>query len=429
MSYKILKKTDSEITFEIVVGESKLKKIVEIVVSDLGKTVNVPGFRPGKAPQFLIEKEVGQDKFWSEVINKAVPESYYEALVAEKINPISQPQIKIKEMIPNQKIVFEAKVAVLPEFKDFKYKDLDFKHQKQKATPKELEDALKGFCQKYSEEKEVKRASKKGDRVEIDFKGTINGLPFDGGESKNHPLVLGSQVMVPGFEEKIIGHKTGEKFKFSITFPKDYHAKNLAGKKVDFEVKINKVFERIVPKPDDSFAKKVGFKSAQDLKKELKKELDFQKDLAKRREIEEKIIEKIIEKNKINAPEPLVEEEIHRMFHEAEHNLSRSGLTLDRFLKDNQKTLDDLHQEMRPEAEKRVKIGIVFGEIAKNENIKVSEEEINQEIEKIVDSADPSIDKNDLKTAFDSPEKRREIANSILIKKSLEKIWKYNVKE
>ncbi|MBW6432090.1 trigger factor [Patescibacteria group bacterium] len=427
MPYKVLEKKTSEFKFEITVEKKKLDAVTKMVTEDLGKSIKVDGFRPGKAPQFMIEKEVGKDKFWAEVIDKVIPEAYFEAVLAESVSAISQPQVQVKEFIPGEKLVFEATTAVLPKFDNLKYKGHNLKFKVAKLTEKEKKEALEGLVEKYGEEKEVQREAKNGDRVEIDFDGTMKGLPFDGGSSKNHPLVLGSNTMIPGFEEKIIGHKAGEEFNIDVTFPKEYHAKNLAGQKVEFKIKINKVYEKINPKLDDDFAKKFGLKSLEELKKEMAKELDFQKQIAERRKVEEKIIEKVVTDNKVEAPKVLLDEEIHRMVHEAEHNLSHSGLTIEKFLEMSNKTLDELHKEMEPEAEKRVQIGIVLGEIARLEKIEAKEEDIDKEVEKIIATATPGTNENDLKAAYDTPERRREIGNTLIIRKAVDKLWEYNV--
>jgi len=427
VAHKVLEKKSGEITLEIEVGKDKLTKFTDLVVAELGSQVKVQGFRPGKAPLFMIEKEVGKDKFWAEVIDKAVPESFYEAVIAEKLVTISAPQIRVTKFVPGEQLVFEAKVAILPEMKDLKYKDLKIKPQKAEISEKDKKAALSGLLKKYSEEKEVTRAAKKGDKVEIDFKGTLKGLPLDGGESKNHPVVLGSNMMVPGFEEKLEGKKAGENFEFDIEFPKDYHAANLAGQKVHFEVKMNKVAELVESELTDEFAKKFGLSSKEKLKEELGKQLLFEKELESKRKTEEEIIGSIIEKNKIEAPEILVTEEIHRMIHEAEHNLSNSGLTMDKFLEMSKKSLSDLEKEMKPEAENRVKIGLVLGEVARVLEIKIEESEVDAEIEKIVNTAPKDMKKDDIKAAYETPERRRELGNSIIIRKTMDKLWEMNV--
>lgn len=428
MSHKVLEKKQGEVKLEITVERDQLSKVVDLVVTELGKNVKISGFRPGKAPQFMVEKEVGKDRFWAEVIDRLVPEAYYEALTAEKIVTISQPEITIKEFVAGERLVFEARAAILPEIKDLRYKDLGLKFKKPTVTESEKKKAFEGLLKKYATEKEVTRSAKKGDRVEIDFDGTLKGLPFDGGKSQNHPLVIGSDTMIPGFEDNLIGKKPGEEFSFDINFPKDYHAQNLAGQKVNFKVRINKIYEIIDAVANDEFAKKFGLSTLTELKAELEKELVFQKELAEKQKVETEIIEKIIKENKIEAPEILVNEEIHRMVHEAEHNLSHSGLTLDKFLEMSKKSLDDLKKEMRPEAERRVSFGIVIGEVTKIEKIKVEESDIDKEIEKILATATPGVNPEDLRAAYDNPEKRREMGNNLLIRKALDRLWELNVK-
>lgn len=427
MSYKIIEKKSGEVKLEIEVEKAKLKKATDLVVAELGKTVKIDGFRPGKAPLYILEKEVGKDKFWAEVIDKVVPESFYEAVIAEKLVTIAQPQIQVKTFVPGEKLVFEALVAVMPDLTGLEYKGYKVKEKKEAITEKEEKEALEGLLKRYTEEVEVKRAAKKGDKVEIDFFGTMKGLPFDGGKSENHPVILGSNMLIPGFEEKVEGHKANEEFEFDITFPTDYHAKNLAGEVTHFKVKLHKVFEMIVPKENDEWAKKLGVADLKTLKEELAHQLEFEKGLSMKRQTEEEILAAIIEKGKLEAPQTLLTEEIHRMVHEAEHNLSSSGLTLDKFLEMSKKTISELEAEMKPEAEKRVKIGMLLGEIARVENITAVEKEIDEEIEKIISMSGPEVQKEDVRAAYETPDRKREIGNTIIIRKVMDKLWEYNV--
>lgn len=428
MAHQVLEKKSGEVKIQVTVDKEKLAKATDLVVAQLGKNIKVDGFRPGKAPLFMIEKEIGKDRFWSEVVDKVVPESYIEAVMAEDIRTISNPQITVTQFVPGEVLVFEALVAILPEVKDLKYKDLKITAKKAVVTKKEKEEAIEDLLKRSTEEKPVERAAKKGDRVEIDFLGTQKGLPFEGGESKNHPLVLGSDAFIPGFEEKIVGHKAGDEFDFNINFPKEYHAKNLAGQEVNFKVTLHKVFELVTPKPSDEWAKNFGFKDLKTLEAEVEKELLGQKEVAAKRETEEEVITKIIEKNNIEAPSVIVAEEIHRMVHEAEHNLMHAGLTMESFLEMSKKTIPELEEEMKPEAEKRVKVGIVLGEIARAEELQVSDSEIEAEIESIVQLSSGEVVEDDLKAAYEDPARRREIGNQIIVKKTLDMLWEYNVK-
>jgi trigger factor len=426
MSHKIIENKAGEIKLEIEVDKKKIEAVTKMVTEELGKSVKIDGFRPGKAPQAMLIKEMGDDRFWAEVIDKVVPEAYYEAVIAEKLQPVSQPQIAVKAFVPGESLKFEAVIAVLPEIKDFKYKDLKVKAKKIAVSKDDLDKSLSELQKRMTEEKVVERAAKKGDKVEIDFEGTMKALPFEGGTSKNHPLVLGSDTMIPGFEKEIEGHKAGDKFDFDITFPKDYHAANLAGQKVNFKIEVHQVSEMVEPKLDDALAAKYGFKTAPEMKEAVEKELEFQKDIEQKRITEEEILVKIIEKNKIEAPGVLVTEEVHRMIHEAEHNLSHSGLTMEQFLDMSKKTLSDLEKEMHPEAEKRVKIGLVLGEVAKAENIQVNEKAIDSEIERIISVPNAEASSDDMRAAYNTPDKRREIANTIVIRQTLEKLMEYN---
>lgn len=425
MSYKVIEKKSGQIKLEIEAAKDELLKFTSLVSEELSKNLKIDGFRPGKAPLFMVQKEVGEDNFWAEVIDKVVPEAYLTALVKEGITPIGAPAIKVTQFVPGEKLVFEAEVPVLPEIKNLVYKDLKIKEEKSVVTKKDIEEATSVLLERSKTETEVDRAAKNGDKVEIDFTGTLKGLPFDGNESKNHPIILGSKTFVPGFEEKIEGKKPGEEFEINITFPKDYHAKNLAGQEVQFKVKLNKVIELTTPKATDEWAKEVGFENLKSLEEEIKKQLTVDKEIEAKRKTEEEIINKIIEKNKFEAPDLLVEEEVHRMIHEAEHNLSHSGLTIDKFLEMTNKTLGDLEKEMKPEAEKRVKIGVVLGEVARLEKLTADEKEVDAEIEKIIEAS--SGEKEDVRAFYETPERKKEIGNQMVVREVLNKLWKYNV--
>lgn len=429
MSYKIIEKKISEIKIEISVDTDRIKKVTDLVVSRLANSIKIDGFRPGKAPRFVLEREIGKDRFWGEVLDKIISELYYETIVAEKISPISRPKINIKSFVPDESLVFEAMVAILPDITDLEYKNLKIKKEHIDVKSKDIDSALKHLAQRQTKEVLVKRPSRLGDKVEIDFEGTLKGLPFDGGQSNNHPVVLGSKTFVPGFEEKLVGRKEGDELSFKIKFPKDYHSRNLANQEVDFNVKIKAVFERQVPPVDDNLAKSFNFKTLNALRKEVEKELRLQAELEAKRKTEQKVIDAILDNNQIEAPEILIEEQVHQMIHEAEHNLSHQGLKMEQFLDMSKKTLGQLENEMRPEAEKRVKISLILGEVAKRENIGVSDDEIDKEIANIIDSNSWDQNSEKVKSVYEESERRRELGNSILIKKIINKLWEYNVIE
>lgn len=425
--HKILEKKQGEIKIEVEVTKEALKKATDMVAEELSKSVKISGFRPGKAPVFMLEKEVGSDRFWAEVIDKVIPEAYFEVLIAEKITPIAQPKVSVKTFVPGEQLIFEAEIAILPEIENFTYSGLKIKEQKAEVSAKDEAEALEVLLKRSTQEKEVERAAKIGDKVEIDFLGTLKGLPFDGGESKNHPVVLGSNSLIPGFEENVVGKKVGEEFDFDITFPADYHAKNLAGQKTNFKVNLKKVAELVIPKATDEWAKTVGFDDLKKLKEEIKSQLTQEKELEARRKTEEAVLEEVVKKNKVEAPQVLVEEEIHKMVHEAEHNLSHSGLTMDKFMEMTNKTIKEIEDEMKPEAEKRTKIGMVLGEVARKEAIKVEDKDIEVEIERMLSLAGPEMPKEDLRAFYEEPARKSEIANQLVVKKVLDLLWEKNV--
>lgn len=415
-----LKGSQVKLTIDVPAGQLHLYS--DEVYKRLAKGVKISGFRPGMAPRHLVEQEVGSDVFNKEILELAIQRSFYEAVIKEKLTTVSPPEVKVVKFVPTDGLTYEATVTILPEVKLPDFKKIKIKKKKIKVDDGEVDKVIENLRNQYAVHNEVKRAAKKGDKVEIDFTGTIKNVPFDGGTSKNHPLVLGSKSMVPGFEEGIEGMKAGEEKDIKVTFPKEYHAKELAGKEVNFKIKLNKLEEVILPEVDDELAKKTGpFKTLKDLRDNIRKELEKNADMQEKRNLEEELLNKAIEISSISieAPKGLVGGEVKRMVEEAKHNLSHSGIELDKYLEHMKKTMEEFEKEMEGEAEKRVRIGLLFSEVVKNQKLEVSEKEINEEIDRVILQTIPE-KQEEAKEHFSKEEGKRGMENNVLSKKAME---------
>jgi len=417
------KLTKSRIKLVIEINQKELEKFINQAYQEISQSLKIPGFRPGKAPKFLIEQEVGNEQIQQKILEIALPNTYYQAIKENKILPIGPPEIKLTKFVPQELLVYEAIISVIPEVDlgDYKnkIKKSGLKLKEPKITSQQIEAVIKNLQKQRAKIKKVQRPSKKGDRVEIDFDVFVEGKKIDEASSKNYPLIIGEGIMIPGFEENLIGLKQDEEKKFSLKFPDEFFKKELAGKKADFKVKVKEVHELDLPQVDDKFAQEIGVKDLKTLKSDIEKSL-FE-DLLKQNKIDfqEKMIDKLIKDIEIDIPIVLIQEEIDSMIKNLEQRLSNTGITLERYLEQIKKTKEDLKKEWQPEAEKRIKIALILDKIAQKENIKVSEEEIDKECENILNSA-PKEEKDKLKKELVSPDRRKYIKNIIKNKKVIE---------
>lgn len=426
---QVKKENISQVKIKLTVdlSEAELKPHIEKVYKEFAKTLKIPGFRPGKAPQFIVEKEVGQEKFYAEVLDHVLPEAYYQAVTKEKLITVSRPDIKVVKYAPTGGLTFEAGIEVLPEFELPDYKKIKVSKNEIKVTDKDVQDELSALQDRYSEYKKVDRKIKKEDKAEINFEGTRGGAPLEGASGKNYPIIIGKGMFIPGFEENLVGLGIGEEKTFELTFPKDYHQKGLQGQKVSFKVNIISISEKVLPELNDEFAKKFGiFKNIDELEKSVEKNISEVKEMEEKRRLEEEIMTKIADKVKFELPEALVHQEIHRMLEMAESNLGQSGITLEKYLEMTKKTQEVLEEEMEPDAKKRVKYGLILSKISEVEGIKASSKDIEAEKADILARAGEK--REEVAKRLKEHEVEHQIENGIVSKKTIEKIFEYCVK-
>ncbi len=366
--------SDTKVLLSISASEAYLTPIKQKTLEKLRGEVKLPGFREGKAPLNLVEKNINPQQLQSEFVEEAINQLYGEALESEKIRPVDRPQVGLKKFVPFTSLEFDAEVEVLGTVKLADYKKFKKKLEVPKPSEKDVNEVLDKLKLRAAEKKEVKRAALDKDEVWIDFKGVdAKGEAIKGADGKDYPLVIGSDSFIPGFEKNVLGMKAGDEKTFTLTFPKDYGVSALANKKVTFTVTAKKVQEVIVPKVDDAFVKQFGpFKNVDELKADIKAQLTKEKEAKARQELEVSLIEELAERSKLTVPETLIEDQLQRDMQTLKQNLTYRGQTYQEFLKTEKKTEDEYKKGvLMPQAEKRVKASLVLAEVSDKENLQV----------------------------------------------------------
>ena len=414
----------TKVKLTVVAEQSELDKIKQHVLRDLSKNVKVPGFRAGKAPANLIEKQIDASTLQSEFLDHAINDFYGDAINSTGIRPISQPQIAVSKYVPFSTLEFTIEVEAIGEVQLADYKNIKLSPKKVEVTSAEINKIVDNLRQRAATKKEVDRAAKKADEVSFDFSGVDakTKKPIDGTEAKDYPIVIGSGSFIPGFEEELIGLKAGDDKKFDITFPADYAVADLQKRKVTFTVKVLKVQELSEPKADDEFAKTIGaFNTLSELKADIKKGLTAEKQQEADRAYENELLEKIASKSKVAVPASLIEEEIDRMEEEEKRNLVYRGQTWQEHLDAEGITAEAHREQKREAATTRVKGGLILGEISQAEKITVTPDEIDLRIRLLKGQyTDPA-----MTAELDKPESRRDLTSRILTEKTLDKLRSY----
>ena len=422
MPSEIKSKTETEVTLAIKVTPEVLEHAREHAFNHLRGHVKASGFRPGKAPDHIVERELGSDTVQSEALEHATRDSYSEAVQEHDIAPIGPPQISLSKFVPYTEMEYTAKVEIMPQVQLPDWKKLKFKRPPIKIEDSEIERTIDDLRKRLAERQDVKRPAKLEDAVTINFDGSLDGKPIEGASAKSYELVLGSKSFIPGFEEELIGLKEGDKKEFDITFPADYHQQSLAGQKVKFAIELLKVKEVTLPPVDDAFAAKVGpFKSVAELKADITSRLSEEKAAGASREFEQTVLDGIVEQAKVATPQRLVDEQVQYLQEEMEQNLMYAGLDISKFLDLQEKTREQWQTELRPQAEKRVKLGLVLRAIADSENILIKDAEVEAELARL--RATHSDEQAQAELAKDQT--KRDIANQLLLSKTISKIIEY----
>ncbi|ANS75526.1 trigger factor [Paenibacillus yonginensis] len=372
---------------EVEVEAERVAAALDKAFNKVVKKANVPGFRKGKVPRPIFEARYGVESLYQDAIDILLPEVYSEAVEQTDIFPVDRPEVDVEQFAKGQPFVFKAKVTVKPEVKLGEYKGIEAPAATAEVTEEELNAELERLQQRHAELIVIdEEPAQNGDTVVIDFDGSVNGVPFEGGKAERYSLELGSGSFIPGFEEQVVGMATGDFKDVVVTFPETYHAEELAGKEAVFKVKLHEIKRKQLPALDDEFAKDVSeFDTLEEYKEDLKKELASRKQQESESARESSIVEKVAENAEVEIPRPMVLGEVQNMVRDFDNRLRTQGMNLDMFLSFSGQTLSDLQEQMEGDAEKRVRNNLVLEQIAKEENITVSDEDIEQELANMAD--------------------------------------------
>ena len=372
MSLQVEKMEKNMAKLTIEVSAEDLEKAMQSAYQKAKGRISIPGFRKGKAPRKMIEQMYGKGIFLEDAVNALIPEHYSKALSECELEIVSQPQIDVTQMEPGKALIFTAEVAVKPEVTLGEYKE-------------EIEAAIKREQEKNSRTITVEdRAAEEGDIVTIDFEGFVDGEAFEGGKGEAYPLTLGSHTFIPGFEEQLVGAKTGDHVEVNVTFPEEYQAKELAGKAAVFQCDVKKIEAKELPELNDDFAKDVSeFDTLAEYKEDVKKNLTESKEKEALRAKEDAAIEKIIENAEMEIPEAMLDTQCRQMMDDFGRRMQSQGLSMEQYFQFTGQTAEKMMEDMKPQALKRIQTRLVLEKIVEVENIQPTEEEVNEEISKM----------------------------------------------
>lgn len=382
MKAELIKKEGNSVKFEILVDGAEFEKAIDKAYNRTKSRYNIPGFRKGKAPRKIIELNYGKGVFFNDALDIVLPEVYPQAIDALEIDVVSQPQLDIKEIKEDGSIVLTADVDVKPEFTIENYKGVEIEKVEKEVSEEEIKNELDALLEKQSRMVEVEGPVENGLIANIDFAGTLDGELFEGGSAEGYSLEIGSGSFIPGFEDQMVGKPVGEEFDVNVTFPEDYPAEELAGKPVVFKVVVNDLKKKELPELDDNFAKDTTeFESLEELKNDIKAKLQEKADSEAQDEMKNAVVNAVAEKVEIEIPKSMIESQIDRQLEEINMQLSYQGWSLDKFAELSGQSIDEIREARREEAEKLVKNTLVIEKIAELENIEVTEEDVEKDME------------------------------------------------
>jgi trigger factor len=422
MEINVTSRTDAKAEFTVILPEAELATIKAEVLDHLRPRVKAAGFRPGKAPDMVVERELGTNVVQSEVIDHALQHTYANAVRQEKLAVVGQPSVSIEKFVPYTELQYKVTVDLLPPVTLGDYQKNRVKRPAVKVDAARVNRTIEDLRRREAVRLDSEQPAKKGDEVNFDFSGTKDGQPVQGASAKGQTLQLGSGNFIPGFEDELIGLTKDTDKTFDIRFPKDYHEKSLANQVVTFNIHLNSVTDLVLPEIDDDFASKVGpFKTVKELENDIRDQIRSEAEDAAAREYEKAVLDKLLESSKYQTPDSLVHQQIERLERELEQNLAYSGLNLEKYLQLTSKSREDLNTEMRPEAERRVGLALVLTEVAKAEKLEVTAEELNSEIARLKAQYPDATTQAEL----NNPETREEVYNHLMASKVIAKLLSY----
>lgn len=376
-----LEKNMAKLTIEV--GADELDKAIESAYQKQKGKISIPGFRKGKVPRQVVEKMYGKEVFYEDAANILIPDAYEKALDECKEDIVSSPKIDVTQIEAGKPFIFTAEVALKPEVKLGKYKGVKVEKADVVVTDEEVDEVIEKERENNARNITVEdRAVKDGDMTVIDFEGFVDGEAFDGGKGENYPLTIGSGAFIPGFEEQLVGSEIGKEVEVNVTFPEDYHAENLKGKAAVFKCTVKEIKEKELPELDDEFASEVSeFETLTEYKEDVKKNLEEKKMKEAKENKEREAVEAVVDLSEMDIPEAMVETQQRQMVDEFAQRITMQGLSMEQYFQFTGTSYQQMLENVKPQAEKRIQSRLVLEAIAEAENIEVTDEDFEKEIE------------------------------------------------
>ena len=388
MSLQVEKLEHNMAKLTIEVSAEELEKALQGAYNKQKKNISIPGFRKGKVPRQMIEKMYGPEVFYDDAANQLIPEAYGKVYDEEDLEIVSQPKIDIVQIEKGKPFIFTAEVALKPEVTLGEYKGLKVEKISNRVTQKEIDAKLAEEQEKNARTVSVTdRPVQDKDEVVLDFEGFVDGVAFEGGKGENYPLTIGSGSFIPGFEDQLIGANLEEEKEVRVTFPEEYHAKDLAGKDAVFKCTVHEIKVKELPELDDEFASDVSeFETLDAFKADIKAKIKEQKIAEGKRKQEDKAVEEAVANAQMDIPDAMIDTEVRQMANDFAQRLQQQGLTMDQYFQFTGMTAEKMTEELKPQALKRIHTRLVLEAIVKAENIEISDEKIDEEIQKMAES-------------------------------------------
>ena len=387
------KKEKSTVTFDVICDADEFEAAINTVYRKNKNKIFVQGFRKGKAPRMIIEGMYGKDVFYDDATDELAPKAFQFAVEQEKLRVVGNPAVSKVDIADSKEITLSFMTAVRPEVTLGQYKGLEAPMAKVEITEERVDEELTKIQHRNARIVSVERPAKEGDTAVIDYTGTIDGEPFEGGSDEGHGLILGSGTFIPGFEDQVVGMNIGEEKDVNVTFPEDYHAADLAGKAAVFHVKVNDIKEEQMPELDDEFAKDVSeCDTLAEYRESVRARLESSEKANAEADYQSRLIEIAGDNITADIPDAMIEEQIDSMVREYDQNLSVNGLSLDMYLKYLGQDVKAFRETCRATAERRVKTDLLLEAVAEAEGIEATEQEIAEEYQKVADQYDMELD-------------------------------------
>ena len=383
----------AKLTIEVAAEE--VEKAIQAAYLKERNKISVPGFRKGKVPRQMIEKMYGAEIFYDEAANKLVSESYPKAYDECELELVSQPQIEVVQLEKGKPFIYTAEVAVKPEVTLGEYKGLKVDKYSTRVTQKEVDEEIEKERERNARTVEVTdRAVMDKDMVTLDFEGFVDGEAFEGGKAENYPLTIGSGAFIPGFEEQLIGAEIDKEVEVNVTFPKEYQSEALAGKDATFKCTVHAIKAKELPEVDDEFAAEVSeCENLEDYRAEVKKNIKERKEREGKQKREDQAMEQAVANAEIDVPAAMIDMQVRQMAEEFAGRIQGQGLTMEQYFQFTGMTAEKMIEEMRPQAERRIRTRLVLEAVVKAENIEVSDERIDEELQKMADAYQMEVEK------------------------------------